>query len=99
MERKCSSAANSEGVSAENRKSGDNPERYRHCMCEGDAQDESRPLKKFEKVLHLLLIRKSGDLLEQFLCSPVCGSAEFTCRKTAATVTKNCRSFSFEVML
>ena len=64
MEKKRSSATTAALVSAENRKSGANPERYRHCMREGNAQDESQPLKKFEKVLHLLLICKSGDLLE-----------------------------------
>ena len=52
-------------ASAENSESGVNPERYRHCMREGPAHDESRPLGSFpEKAVRRLVIRKSGDLLK-----------------------------------
>lgn len=56
----------------ENRKSGVNPERYRHCMRRGYTQDESRSLGKPEKAGVWLGKRKSGDLLKWNALRPAC---------------------------
>ncbi len=48
----------------ENRKPGENPGRYRHCMREGFAHDESRSLGKPEKAVRKPVKRKPGDLLK-----------------------------------
>lgn len=50
---------------AENRKSGANPERYRHCICVGCTRGESRSLgERPEKAVCGLTRHKSGDLLK-----------------------------------
>ena len=55
---------------AENSESGENPERYRHCMRGGAAQDESQSLGFFlRRQCGRLMIRKSGDLLESASCT------------------------------
>lgn len=51
-------------VQTENRASGVNPERYRHCERGDRVQDESRPLGRPEKAVHESVKRKSGDLLK-----------------------------------
>lgn len=56
----------------ENRKSGVNPERYRHCMRRGYTRDESRSLGKPEKAGVWLGKRKSGDLLKWNALYPAC---------------------------
>jgi len=49
----------------ENRKPGENPGRYRHCMRGGTHnKDESRSLAKAEKAVWELTICKSGELLK-----------------------------------
>ncbi len=49
----------------ENRESGANPERYRHCMRGGTARGESRSLGWApEKAVRRLRMRKSGYLLD-----------------------------------
>ena len=54
---------------AENSESGQNPERYRHCMRGGAAQDESQSLGVFpRRQCGRLMMRKSGDLLEYAFC-------------------------------
>ena len=66
----CSSAACSALKLAENSESGQNPERYRHCMRGGTARDESQSLGFFlRRQCGRLLIRESGDLLEQVTCA------------------------------
>ena len=47
----------------ENRSSGANPERNRHCKRGGSVQGESRSLGNREDCVHGLMRRKSGDLL------------------------------------
>ena len=76
---------------AENRKTGENPVRYRHCMRGGTTQGESQSLGVFpEKAVWELWMRKSGDLLlVAFSSLPVVGSGgHFVCRNTAVTVKK-----------
>ena len=65
-----SSAAGFALEPTENSESGQNPERYRHCMRGGAAQDESQSLGFFlRRQCGRLMIRKSGDLLEYSLCA------------------------------
>ena len=53
--------------SAENRESGQIPERYRHCMRGGFAQDESRSLREtLRRLVHRPRMRESGELLKRF---------------------------------
>ena len=55
---------------AENSESGQNPERYRHCMRGGTARDESQSLGFFlRRQCGRLMIRESGDLLECVTCA------------------------------
>ena len=55
---------------AENSESGQNPERYRHCMRGGAARDESQSLGFFlRRQCGRLMMRKSGDLLECSFCA------------------------------
>ena len=66
----CSSAACLVWKLAENSESGQNPERYRHCMRGGTARDESQSLGFFlRRQCGRLLIRESGDLLECVTCA------------------------------
>ena len=53
----CSSAAGFALEPAENSESGQNPERYRHCMRGGTARDESQPLGLFPEKA----VRKAYD--------------------------------------
>ena len=53
-------------ASGENRESGANPERYRHCKCGGPGNGESRSLERSEKAPPELWMHKSGDLLKWF---------------------------------
>ena len=65
-----SSAAGFALEPTENSESGQNPERYRHCMRGGAARDESQSLGFFlRRQCGRLMIRKSGDLLEYSLCA------------------------------
>ena len=58
------SAANAGWAGAENRESGVNPERYRHCKRGGTPQGESRSLEGFsEKTVWVLWMREPGYLL------------------------------------
>ena len=68
----CSSATCFALKLAENSESGQNPERYRHCMRGGAARDESQSLGFFlRRQCGRLTIRESGDLLEtSLLCIP-----------------------------
>ena len=58
------SAANAGWAGAENRESGVNPERYRHCKRGGTPQGESRSLEGLsEKTVWVLWMREPGYLL------------------------------------
>ena len=66
----CSSATCFALKLAENSESGQNPERYRHCMRGGTARDESQSLGFFlRRQCGRLMIRESGDLLECVTCA------------------------------
>ena len=50
---------------AENRESGVNPERYRHCERGDRTRDESQSLGQPEKTVYGTVMRESGDLLKR----------------------------------
>ena len=63
--KRLSAVGSSEGLT-ENSESGQNPERYRHCMRGGRARGESQSLGvNLEKAVHELMMRESGDLLKR----------------------------------
>ena len=79
----------------ENSESGVNPERYRHCMhgdlCRTKVSHWASP----EKTAEWFGMCKSGDLLVYYAFAFRCKKAkvDFVCRKTAAAVSRDCRSF------
>jgi len=84
-------------VSRENRESGENPGRYRRCVCIGCLLvDESQSLRNWEgraRIGDSSPVHKSEDLLgEDSACGN--GRSVLCCRKSAAAAL-GCRSFLF----
>lgn len=81
---------------AENRKSGANPERCRHCMCGGRTRGESRSLEPWFREGGV----RAGETQSQETCSPrplsvpaITGRDGILCAKTAAAVRRTAAFF------
>ena len=80
---------------AENRKSGANPERYRHCMCTGPTRGESQPLGNFPRRLCAGCQSTSQETCSRSfpLLSAYIGQADFFVRENRLRQCSYCRSF------
>ncbi len=83
---------------AENRESGANPERYRHCMRGGRAQGASPAIGETREGVRGLGMRKSGDLLSWISSGLSCTRAfgqDWTADKRPQRSSRPLRLFFF----